>query len=367
MTKKLLTPKALKSALPLKEHTARFIEKTRSAVQSILSFEDSRKAIIVGPCSIHSISSALAFAEKLKILQQKVEDKILLIMRCFIEKPRTKTGWKGFLYDPEIDGSHNIEKGLYLSRKLFLEITENKVPIATEFLDPLVSVYLYDLVTWGFIGARTCTSQLHRQIASHLPLPIGFKNPPDGATEYAVYSAKSAQTPHHFIHLNEEGELIHTESTGNPYTHIVLRGGRYGCNCDFSSIALAKEELKNEGLLPHLLVDCAHDNSGKTLEGQKAVFQETSLLMAKDKEIVGLVLESNLERGNQPFENYSKTRNESVSITDPCLSWEETEELILSCYQLLSNSGSSEEKEGLNSSSLVGRHPPSERMILTQS
>lgn len=335
------TVKALYGSCPtMRDHIA----KARSSLRSLLSGQDSRIAIISGPCSIHHIDSAIEYAHRLKQLAKKVEKTCWLAMRVYIEKPRSTSGWKGFLYDPHLDGSHDLQEGILQSRKLFLELAKMEVPIAMEFLDPLASGYVDDLVSWGFIGARTSASQIHRQLASSLEMPVGFKNSVDGNIEHAIFGALSAQSPHTFFSVDTDGMICETQSQGNPDTHIVLRGSDLRSNYDSSSIRTTSTLQRKLHLNSRILVDCSHGNSRKNHLKQPEIFQSVlEQILEKDPSLLGMMLESHLEAGHQRLsEDVSSVRG-SVSITDPCIGWESTEELVLSADELLSSllSGSS--------------------------
>ncbi|MBI2743473.1 MAG: 3-deoxy-7-phosphoheptulonate synthase [Chlamydiales bacterium] len=325
------SPADLKAELPLENEERAFIEGSRKAAQEIASGRDGRLAIITGPCSIHEIEGALDYARELKKLSLKIEESSFLVMRVYVEKSRTGVGWKGLLYDPHLDGSSSIEAGLRLSRQLFIELAKLRVPIAVEFVDPLVSLYFDDLITWGFIGARTSYSQPHRQLASSLPFPIGFKNGLDGDLDQTLHSILSSKAPHTFLYVDNEGKLAPKQSSGNPCSHLVLRGSLSGTNYDEESVNRACESLKEQSLSPRLLIDCAHGNSQKDYEKQKEVFAAVIQQVQKGSDrIMGVMLESHLHAGSQRFDLDGSPLKYGISITDPCLDWISTEELILS-------------------------------------
>ncbi|MCB1148887.1 MAG: 3-deoxy-7-phosphoheptulonate synthase, partial [Chlamydiia bacterium] len=269
----LLTPQQLKAQIPLDASLETEIEASRRTLSEILTGNDPRLILIVGPCSIHDTTAALQFARNLRTLSESIGDVFVPVMRVYCEKPRTLYGWKGIVYDPDVDGTQNIAKGLLRTRELMLEINRLGVRVATEFLDPLTFHYYYDLVTWGSIGARTSTSQIHRQFASGLPLPVGFKNSTTGCLLGATLGAASAQKPHCHIGLTPEGKGSVFNTSGNPYTHLVLRGGADGPNYPPDRIAAAKLMLREHGVSTRLIVDCSHDNSGKDPHKQCQVFQ----------------------------------------------------------------------------------------------
>lgn len=333
----IFDPKQILEELSLDAILTKKISLFRRQALAILQGTSSKKIFIVGPCSIHSVEGAIAYAKKLRVLQEKVKDHLFLVMRTFIEKPRSRSAWNGFMHDPDLDGSCNILKGIKLSRKLFIQLTQLAVPTAMEFLDLNCSLFFQDIVTWGFIGARTCHSPSHRKLASLLPMPIGFKNGLDGHIEYAMYAVETSKHPQVFFYPNMEGRLELIKTQGNPYAHLVLRGSLHGPNYERTSIYQTKRLLQDHKHPPHLMIDCAHGNSGKSLIKQKKVFFETLELMSEDKDIFGLMLESNLLSGSQTIQG----KNVGLSLTDPCLSFEETENMILEAYQLLSKSSSS--------------------------
>jgi 3-deoxy-7-phosphoheptulonate synthase len=323
------SPIDLEIKLPLSTSTSVQIQGHRSKIQEIIEGSSSLWAFVVGPCSLHDTNSALEYAKKLKKLQEKVEKTCLLVLRAHVEKPRTSLGWKGLLYDPYLDGSDNILEGLLISRELYLKIAEIGLPIATEFLEPLVSSYFSDLVSWGFIGARTSSSQIHRQLASLLKLPMGFKNSTDGNLESAIQGAITAQRPHKFIHMNPLGKIAEVTSQGNPFSHIVLRGSTSGPNYHSSDVLMALRKLDRR-----LLIDCAHDNSpSKPFDQRDVCLNALEQYLSGNGKIMGVMLESHLKAGNQSISALSI--DPSISLTDPCMGWEETEELICLVHEAL--------------------------------
>jgi len=333
---RLPTPRKLKREYPLADEQERFLAASRQTIQDILSGKDRRLAVIAGPCSIHDIASALEYAKRLKELSEQVKDHCFLVMRAFAEKPRTVTGWKGLLYDPFLDGSNDIATGLYWTRELLRELAYLEVPVATEFLDPLAAPFFDDLVSWGFIGARTCASQVHRQLASLLPMPVGFKNSVDGNIDLAVQGVIAARTPHSFLHLDDDGMLVIAQSDGNPSAHIALRGGTDAHNYDAASIDLAAGKLRLAGVKNRLLIDCSHGNSQKEYLRQKEVFTAVlDQVHSGRQEIAGMMLESHIEAGNQFFSENPAELKSTLSLTDPCIDWASTEELVLSCSNVM--------------------------------
>lgn len=330
----LPTPREIKSLFPVSLKQKQFILSSQKQAQEFFTSKSRPFLIIAGPCSIHDLNSARAYAERLSTLSKKVKNTCFLIMRVYMEKPRTTIGWKGLLYDPFLDGSNQIQEGLYLTRQLLLDLAEMEIPVATEFVDPLTALYFEDLITWGFIGARTSASQTHRQLASYLKMPIGFKNSTDGNLDNAIQGVIAAQNSHAFMHMNEDGKLCILKSDGNPLTHIVLRGSHFDTNYDPESVQGAIEKLVLSELSPHLLIDCSHGNCQKEYKRQKLVFE--SIIAQKENgndNIFGVMLESHLEEGNQLLDS-SDIRSD-VSITDPCIDWSLTEELICSADERL--------------------------------
>lgn len=334
-SKQIYSPKILAEQLFCPEELTATIGSFRESARQVFLRSDFRIPIIVGPCSIHNIESALKYAHLLKNLSDQVSDKFFIVMRVYVEKPRTITGWKGLLYDPYLNGSDDINQGIRLSRQLMLKIAEIGLPIATEFLNPLVAYYYHDLVSWGFIGARTSASQVHRELASLLPIPIGFKNLTDGNVTIPINSIIASRTSHSFLGLDEEGKSSILQSTGNPYSHLVLRGSDSESNYDKESILSSIRQQNNSGLHSPIIIDCSHGNSKKDPNTQKIVFREVINHLRQDvPDILGIMIESNIAHGSQSFELGLPT-NDDQSITDACLSFEETEKLILWAYSIL--------------------------------
>lgn len=350
----LPSPKELREELPINEGISAFIDNARITVKNILDGLDPRMLLIVGPCSIHNVEEALEYALKLKELRNKVQEKFYIVMRAYFEKPRTSIGWKGLLLDPELDGSYDIVKGMHLTRQLLLNIAELGIPSAAEFLSPTSSYYYGDLITWGCIGARTSESQPHREIASGLSMPIAFKNNTDGNPHVAVNGALSASLPHTFIGMNENGTTSVKTTQGNPYSHIVLRGGSGGTNYDPASISIALNALETRGQKRRLIIDCSHDNAEKHHQKQIAVFKSVIHQVVEGNDnIYGLVLESNLNEGSQQLKPHPSKLAYGISITDPCLSWEATEELILWGHQSLSHSFEDKKTQDLHATTIT--------------
>jgi 3-deoxy-7-phosphoheptulonate synthase len=325
---RLSSPRALKDKLPASEKVATTVIAGRREVENILTGKDSRMLVIVGPCSIHDMDAAHEYAEKLSLLRTELQHDLCLMMRVYFEKPRTTVGWKGFINDPHLDDTYDIEHGLFYARKLLLEINEMGLPAATEFLDPITPQYVADVVSWAAIGARTIESQTHRQMASGLSMPVGFKNSTDGRINVAVDAIRSAMHPHSFLGIDQEGHSSVITTKGNPFGHLVLRGGDKP-NYDVADIAAAESWIEKAGLEQSLLVDCSHANSGKKHEEQLKVW-ENILKQKKDgnRSIVGVMIESNICEGNQPFPEDPDKLRYGVSITDECLSWAETERML---------------------------------------
>jgi 3-deoxy-7-phosphoheptulonate synthase len=328
-TEPLVAPRVLKDELPPTERAERTVASGRAAIESVLDGRDARMIAIVGPCSIHDPEAALDYARRLARVRDDVAGRCELVMRVYFEKPRTTVGWKGLINDPHLDGSYDIESGLRIARRLLLEVAELGLPAATEFLDPIVPQYLADLVSWAAVGARTTESQTHREMASGLSMPVGFKNGTDGGLEVALDAMHAARTPHSFLGIDESGRTSIVRTSGNPYGHSVLRGGRARSNYDPESIAQALDQLAGRGLRRALLVDCSHANSGKVPARQEEVWRSVvEQRRAGNPGLIGLMLESNLEQGNQPFPQPRAALRYGVSITDPCLGWSDTERLL---------------------------------------
>lgn len=334
----LPSPHEIKTLFPLSLPTAAFIEQSRTTAKNILFGKDPRKAFIIGPCSIHDRKSAIEYAQHFKELSNQVSRTCFLVMRVYVEKPRTSTGWKGLLYDPHLNGTYDIKTGLLWTRELMLALAELQVPCATEFVDPLAALYFDDLITWGFVGARTSSSQPHRQFASVLKMPVGFKNATDGNLESAVHGVLSAREPHASLHISNEGNLCAIQSEGNPYAHVVLRGAHDFSNYDSISVSTALQQLKMAHLPQHLMIDCSHGNCQKQFEKQKESFMSVLEQIEKGNDrIFGMMLESHLESGSQPLTEDLSELKYAVSITDPCLDWKATEELIYSANAAFSS------------------------------
>jgi 3-deoxy-7-phosphoheptulonate synthase len=307
-------------------------------ITRILEGKDARLLLIVGPCSIHDSESAKEYAVKLKELSHEVSDQFFLVMRTYFEKPRSILGWKGFLNDPDLNNTNDIARGLELTRKLLVELLQLKVPMAAEFLEPTSCAYFDDLISWGCIGARTSTSQIHRQMASGLPMPVAFKNTTEGNIEAAIHGIVSCAQTHAYIGINQNGLATILNTTGNSHGHLVLRGSDSETNYDPESISHALHSLKKACLPSRVLIDCSHGNSRRRYEQQYHVFQSVmSQIMEGNHAIRGMLLESHLYAGNQQITHDSTSLKYAVSITDPCLDWSTTENLIQWAYQKVKN------------------------------
>ncbi|MCM0589876.1 MAG: 3-deoxy-7-phosphoheptulonate synthase [Gloeotrichia echinulata IR180] len=331
----LLTPKEVKTKLPLTKSAENTVLQSRKELEQILDFQDRRKFIVVGPCSIHDPKAALEYSDKLKTLAQKVENKLLLIMRVYFEKPRTTVGWKGLINDPEMDDSFHVEDGLLLARSLLIQIAELGLPAATEALDPIIPQYISELIAWSAIGARTTESQTHREMASGLSMPVGFKNGTDGNIQVALNALQSASKPHNFLGINQNGQVSVFQTKGNAYGHVILRGGNQP-NFDAENVTFVEEKLKEAKLQPRIVIDCSHGNTNKDYKLQSSVLENViQQIVDGNTSIVGMMLESNLYAGNQPINCKKEELKYGVSVTDKCISWEETERIILAAYEKL--------------------------------
>lgn len=319
----LTLPHQLKAQLPLSNKLAQQIAAQRQTIENILAGKDHRLMVVTGPCSIHDPVAVLEYAHKLQQLQSQVSDQIFLVMRAYIEKPRTTIGWKGFLYDPNLDGSSNMQLGLEKSRELYLQIIEIGLPIASEILSPMATAYFDDLLAWGAIGARTSESQIHREISSHMPYSIGFKNGTDGSIQIALDAIQSASHPHQFLGLGQSGLPCILESQGNPKAHLILRGANSGPNYQLAEIEKIKEKYKGE--LPALVIDCSHGNSHKDPLLQPQVLK-TIITERTQSQVRGVMLESHLVDGQQKI---SCDMTYGQSVTDGCLGWDKTQQLLI--------------------------------------
>ena len=322
-------PAEILGRLPLSEAVARHVLGARAAIGRILDGEDRRLLVIVGPCSIHDAGAALEYAGRLRALADAVRDELLIAMRVYFEKPRTTVGWKGLIYDPHLNGSNDLATGLSRARELLLRVNELGLPAATEFLEPFVPQYLADLVAWAAIGARTTESQTHRQMASGLSMPVGFKNGTGGSTQMAVDAVLAARTPHSFLGIDYNGRACVVTTRGNAAGHVVLRGGSHGANYHAEDVARVCAQLQRAGLPERVIVDCSHGNSGKDHRRQAIVLRDLlAQRAAGDGRIIGCMLESHLFEGTQTHAGDPSALRYGVSITDACVGWEETAALL---------------------------------------
>lgn len=333
----LPTPGEVNDLLPLTPKIAEVVSQGREIIRNILDGKDDRLFVVIGPCSIHDIKAAMDYAQRLKKLADRVQDKLVMVMRVYFEKPRTTVGWKGLINDPFMDDSFHIEEGIKIARKLLLDLAELGLPTATEALDPIIPQYISDLISWTAIGARTTESQTHREMASGLSMPVGFKNGTDGNIQVAINAMKSSLSGHHFLGMDSQGRISIYKTRGNPYSHVVLRGGSKSANYDSGSIALVKEELAQAGLRHKVMVDCSHGNSGKDHRKQPTVLKKViEQVVEGDKDIIGLMVESNIHEGNQSIPQDLSQLKYGVSVTDKCIDWPTTEEIILWAHEQLS-------------------------------
>ncbi|MFT2111379.1 3-deoxy-7-phosphoheptulonate synthase [Marinomonas sp. 2405UD68-3] len=326
----LITPEKMKQAFPVTDSVRASISKSRDDIKNILDGKDHRLVIVIGPCSIHDTEAALDYAHRLKELAKKVDDTLYIVMRTYFEKPRTTIGWKGLINDPNLDDSFEVEKGMGIARKLLIDLSELGLPLATEALDPISPQYIQDLISWSAIGARTTESQTHREMASGLSGPVGFKNGTDGSMTVAVNAMQSVSHPHSFLGINEEGQVSIVRTKGNAYGHLVLRGGNGKPNYDSVNITLSEQALTKAGLAHNIMIDCSHENSNKKPEIQPLVAKDaTKQILEGNNSIIGLMIESNIGWGNQKINSDRSKLEYGVSITDACIDWKATEETIL--------------------------------------
>ncbi|OCG19515.1 3-deoxy-7-phosphoheptulonate synthase [Gilliamella sp. wkB108] len=324
----LITPEEIKTLFPLSSELEQRIATSRQTVVNILERRDHRLLIVCGPCSIHDPEAAIEYAHKLKKLSDELQDQLFIVMRVYFEKPRTTVGWKGMINDPHMDSSFDIEYGLKKARKLLLDITKIGLPIATEALDPNTPQYIGDLISWSAIGARTTESQTHREMASGLSMPVGFKNGTDGSLDVAINAMKSASMAHRFVGINQQGQVTVLQTMGNPHGHVILRGGKKP-NYDAENVSLCEIQMKKAGLVPNLMIDCSHANSNKDYRNQPLVADSIIKQIEQGNDsIIGVMIESNLFEGNQSSEQAHENFKYGVSVTDACISWEATEALL---------------------------------------
>ena len=329
----LSPPIEIKRKYPITAQNQRFISNSRKTINNILKGKDKRLIIVVGPCSIHDAKAAIEYAYRLRKLADKVSDSLFLVMRGYFEKPRTSIGWKGFINDPDLNGSFKVGDGLLRARKLLIELVNIGIPVATEALDPITPQFIHDLISWTAIGARTAESQTHREMASGLSSPVGFKNSTDGSLDTPINAIKSSYQPHSFLGIDKNGNVSITQTNGNPDTHIILRGGNGKPNYTASFVRQSEHLLLKHGISPKIMIDCSHVNSGNDHEKQLVVIEDiTRQILSGNVSIKALMIESNIYSGNQILDTKNTLRY-GVSITDRCIGWKTTEK----CLKKLSN------------------------------
>jgi len=335
----LLSPEGMAESVPVNELAAATVLKGREEVQKILRREDDRFLVVVGPCSIHDPESAMEYARRLVELRKKYADRMCIVMRVYFEKPRTTVGWRGLIVDPGLDGTSDIQRGLRMAREILINVNELGLPAGSEMLDPIVPQYTSDLVSWASIGARTTESQTHREMASGLSMPVGFKNATDGDVQIAVNAIVSSRQAHSFIGITRDGRSCIMRTLGNPDSFLILRGGKNGPNYDRDSVSSAIASLKKAGIRPAVIVDCSHGNSQKMPENQIGVLLETIRLRTDADNpllpLCGCMIESYIETGSQPITADPADLKYGLSITDPCLGWEMTASALAEAYKLL--------------------------------
>ncbi len=330
-TRPLLSPAFIKSEFPITSEAAALVAHTRDRIRDILAGKDQRLLVVVGPCSIHDVKAAMEYGERLAKLRSHLKDNLEILMRVYFEKPRTTVGWKGLINDPHLDNSYDINTGLRTARKLSLDLAQIGLPTATELLDPITAQYIADLVCWTAIGARTTESQIHRQMASGLSMPVGYKNGTDGSLKAAINAMLTARISHHFLGINQDGLASIVKTTGNPDGHLVLRGGADKPNYDAEDVESAATALKKKALNSRLMVDCSHGNSNKDYTRQSVVLDSVAAqIETGTSHIMGVMLESHLVAGNQSISNGDKSLVYGQSITDACIGWETTAQLLTS-------------------------------------
>ncbi len=333
--KTLVSPHQLKQSYPRSEQATQTVEAGRTAVEAILDGHDKRLLVVVGPCSIHDVKAARDYAQRLLTLRKELADRLEVVMRVYFEKPRTTVGWKGLINDPHLDDSFDVETGLAKARDLLVWLAEQGLPTGTEALDPFTPQYLSDLFTWSAIGARTTESQTHREMSSGLSTAVGFKNGTDGSLGVALNAMLSAAKSHSFLGIDKKGQTTILKTRGNAYGHIILRGGKVP-NYDSVNVALAEEAMTSAGLPKRIMIDCSHANANKEHARQALVAQNVSeQLAAGNESIIGIMLESHINAGNQPLSDPSELAY-GVSITDACIDWQTTEKLLRNIYDHLS-------------------------------
>ena len=328
-TRPLLSPAFIKSELPIAEEVAQLVARTRDRIRNILEGKDKRVLVVVGPCSIHDVAAAKEYGERLAKLRSQFQEQLEIVMRVYFEKPRTTVGWKGLINDHHLDNSYDINTGLRTARKLLLDLAEIGLPAATELLDPITPQYIADLICWTAIGARTTESQIHRQMASGLSMPVGYKNGTDGSFKAAINAMLTAKIPHHFLGINQDGLASIVRTTGNPDGHLVLRGGAVKPNYEASDIEAASNALKQKAMNSRLMIDCSHGNSSKDFTKQTTVLNSINQqIETGSQHIVGVMIESHLVAGSQSIPQDGKPTVYGQSITDACVNWETTQTML---------------------------------------
>ena len=328
-TRPLLSPAFIKSELPLEENVAKLVTQTRKRIRDILEGKDHRVLVVVGPCSIHDVAAAEEYGARLVKLRSQLQDRLEILMRVYFEKPRTTVGWKGLINDPHLNNSYDINTGLRTARKLLLDLANIGLPAATELLDPITPQYIADLICWTAIGARTTESQIHRQMASGLSMPVGYKNGTDGSFKAAINAMLTAKIPHHFLGIDQGGLASIVRTTGNPDGHLVLRGGNIKPNYEAGDIEAAVTALKQKAMNSRLMIDCSHGNSSKDYNKQSTVLNNVNQqIEAGCQQIIGVMIESHLIAGSQSIPKDGKPSVYGQSITDACVNWETTETML---------------------------------------
>ena len=332
----LITPEHLQQQLPLSAAASETVTQGRANVRDILDRKDPRLIVVVGPCSIHDPEAAIDYAKRLKVLAEKVQDTLCIVMRVYFEKPRTTVGWKGLINDPNMNDSFKIQDGLQIGRKLLLNIAEIGLPAATEALDPISPQYLHDLISWSAIGARTTESQTHREMASGLSSAVGFKNGTDGGLTVVTNALQSVSNPHRFLGINKDGRVAVIHTRGNAYGHVVLRGGDGKPNYDSVSVSVCEDALAKANIPANIMIDCSHANSNKKHDLQPLVLNDVvNQICEGNSSIIGLMIESNLSAGNQKIPSDLSELQYGVSVTDACIDWDTTERCLLEAHDKL--------------------------------
>jgi 3-deoxy-7-phosphoheptulonate synthase len=331
----LPAPEYLSRQIKRSEEQAAFVADSRQALHDIIFGDDKRLLVVLGPCSIHDTDAGIEYARRLASLSARVADRMFLVMRVYFEKPRTTIGWKGLIMDPDLDGTYNIPKGLKIARKFLRDVIDLRMPTATELLDPITPQYIADLICWSAIGARTTESQTHRQMASGLSMPLGFKNGTSGDLVPAINAIKAASQSQTFLGISFQGLASAVSTKGNPSCHVILRGGESGPNYSADHVAQSAEMLRKNKLREAIMIDCSHANCGKSHDRQPIVFADVIEQSLSNPAIIGAMLESNLFEGQQTFPQPRESLVRGQSITDPCINWETTEKIVLEAYEKL--------------------------------